>query len=193
MSTISNSIINNQTDNHDSNGTKNGNTPIDLPIDGDLDEYLEDKDKASRMYTKSVFHSIDNILTRPSYSTAFLNFLCNSTADPVPFLFLLVNQIYDTIITNTKDDLRGAQVRAFDLFITFIHNRSPLSLGVSEDLKGTIWLILQNSHVAFDVVQEIFYEVSGIPKFRRLNFVETCYYFLIITCRVNHISYIQIL
>ena len=110
-------------------------------------------------FDDSPFKNLDILVTKPAYTAILLEFLINSTRDPGPLLFYLMVRTYEELVSPTRM-ISEAQLKAFDVFVTFIHNRSPLSLGISEEMKGTIWLIIQNTQVSYDVVVEIFSEVS---------------------------------
>lgn len=106
------------------------------------------------------FRNLDLLVSKPAYISVFLEFLINSSREPGPLLFYLMVQIYENIVSQNIL-ISEAQLKAFDVFVTFIHNRSPLRLGISEEMKGTIWLIIQNTQVSYDVVVEIFSEVCS--------------------------------
>ena len=142
-----------------------GHRPQRVPFNGDSDgDDLEELPTLSKLkpppFDDSPFKSIDILVTKPAYTSILLEFLINSTRDPGPLLFYLSVRTYEELVSNSLT-ISEAQLKAFDVFVTFIHNRSPLSLGISEAIKGTIWLIIQNSQVSFDVVVEIFSEVSN--------------------------------
>ena len=138
--------------------------PKPSPFNGDSDgDDLEELPVLSKHkplpFDDSPFKNIDILVTKPAYTSVLLEFLINSARDPGPLLFYLTVRTYEDLVSNTRMILE-AQLKAFDVFVTFVHNRSPLSLGISEEMKGTIWLIIQNSQVSYDVVVEIFSEVS---------------------------------
>ncbi|KAI6660927.1 Rho guanine nucleotide exchange factor 12 [Oopsacas minuta] len=139
-------------------------TPMSGDSDGDdLDELPIISRHKPPPFDNAPFKSLDVLVTKPAYTSVLLEFLINSTRDPGPLLFYLTVKTYEDIVCNSKL-IADAQLKAFDVFVTFIHNRSPLSLGISEEMKGTIWLIIQNTQVSYDVVVEIFSEVTRAIK-----------------------------
>ena len=142
---------------------KNSLRPNIYPISGDSDgDALDDSTSSFKpvqnTFSDSPFKDLDFLVTKPAYTSVLLEFLINSSRDPTALLFFLAVRTYEELVAHSLV-LYEAQLKAFDVFVTFIHNRAPLNLGISEELKGTIWLIIQNTQVSYDVVVEIFSQV----------------------------------